>query len=389
MKNFLNLYSAAYRIPTAVFSGKDIICRSSHTVQDYNLPLYIIASLPSCLPPLWYASSPEQLYFGGISLPDSPEIQLLVGPVISRPCTRKQAAELISRLGRKESDILTLMRGLDSYQKTDIGQVKAMLSLLSFSFYHDFFRKAELLSFTWSNLFPSVGTSFHDSLIEVSDTSDIENQLLSCIQFGKVYEIEQILNEKVFDIAPQTNYDISELETQRSYIIGANLLASRTSHAAGLPIQTSNELVDYYVDLLMAAKDIHELGHLFYRLMVDYATQVQKMNLATFATPFASKVHRYIYAHIYEKLSTKDIAHALHLNENYLCKKFKEETNKTITIHIQECKITEAKYLLSTGRFSASEISDLLCFSSQSYFTRVFHKYTGTTPSRLSDRKGG
>lgn len=376
---FLEKYSAAHRIPTTIFTGTKIICKGNHTVQDFNLPLYIAASLPPSLPAIWYSYSPEQLFFGGIVLPDTNDL-LLVGPVLSRPCNRLQASAVASRLGRKEKDISILMHSLDTFQKVGTEQLKSILSLLALHFYRDYFREPELIPFEWANIFPAPAFEILEPAAEDTASIDLEQTLLACIRYGKTDELGKFMNEILFDTSQPANNALFDIKVVRNYIIGANTLSSRTAISAGLPTQLANELADLYLDQIMTTEDINELNHLFYRLMMDYAGQVQKLNLFSFTTPFASKVHHYVYAHIYEKLSTGTIANALHLNENYLCKKFKSETGQTIVHHIRECKITEAKYLLSARRYSASEISNLLCFSSQSYFTSIFHKYTGMTP---------
>ena len=49
--------------------------------------------------------------------------------------------------------------------------------------------------------------------------------------------------------------------------------------------------------------------------------------------------------------------------------------------YIQLAKIDEAKVLLLYTKKSISEISSYLAFSSQSYFSSIFKKHTGYTPS--------
>ena len=382
-ERILDMYCTAHQIPASIFSGKTLLYNGNHTVQDFSLPMYLVASLPARLPRVWYAVTPEQLQFGGILLPDS-DMLMLTGPVIPRPCSRMQASEIICRLGRRKSDIPVLMHGLDSFRQTDLTQLKAMLTLLAVHFYGnasehdaaDAFPAPEQIAFSWASIFPSPAIELHDQPDE--DTYGIaEESLLSCIQYGKSDRLEQLLNELIY-ISPQRVTDFDP-DTKRQYITGANLLCSRKAVAGGLPIAMANRLADHYLDKI-AMTGSSGLDHLFYRMMMDYTCQVRKINLSSFCTPVAAKVHHYIYAHIYEKLSAKELADALHLTEPYLCRSFKKETGLTVVTHISRCKIKEAEYLLSTRQYTASEISDLLCFSSQSYFTSVFRRYTGMTP---------
>ena len=58
--------------------------------------------------------------------------------------------------------------------------------------------------------------------------------------------------------------------------------------------------------------------------------------------------------------------------ERYLCKK--------LSLDFTQLKIEEAKKLLREN-FSPAEIANQLYFESPTYFTKVFKKHTGTTPS--------
>lgn len=61
-------------------------------------------------------------------------------------------------------------------------------------------------------------------------------------------------------------------------------------------------------------------------------------------------------------------------------KHFKEELGINIGAYIVRCKLEDAKGLLTYSDKSLTEISNYLCFSSQSYFQNVFKKKYGLTP---------
>ena len=75
-----------------------------------------------------------------------------------------------------------------------------------------------------------------------------------------------------------------------------------------------------------------------------------------------------------------ELAKEVSLSPKYLSDRFRRETGQTLHSYIQEQKIREAKNLLRHTDDSLSEISQLLNFSSQSYFTSVFRKNTKLTP---------
>ena len=53
----------------------------------------------------------------------------------------------------------------------------------------------------------------------------------------------------------------------------------------------------------------------------------------------------------------------------------------SITDYIQQSKLERAKYLLANSQTTVDEISDSPGFGTRSYFTSVFKKHTGQTPS--------
>ncbi len=85
---------------------------------------------------------------------------------------------------------------------------------------------------------------------------------------------------------------------------------------------------------------------------------------------------------IYGKLNLDVISEKLFYSKSYLCRKFKEDTDKTILEYFYEKKISEAKLLLLNTTKSLEEISETLYFESVQYFNTVFKKYVGLSPKQ-------
>ena len=82
----------------------------------------------------------------------------------------------------------------------------------------------------------------------------------------------------------------------------------------------------------------------------------------------------------------EDIAKELYLSRPYLSRKFIEETGISLTDYILNEKTEEAKRLLRYSDKSLTAISGYLGFSSQSHFSRVFKKYSGSTPGEYREK---
>ena len=90
----------------------------------------------------------------------------------------------------------------------------------------------------------------------------------------------------------------------------------------------------------------------------------------------------YIYDHLHENIGIKDVAEEVGLSEGYLSRLFKKETGVTLTDYILAKKTETARNMIDYSGYSLSQIANILAFSSQSYFVKVFKKYEGVTPGK-------
>jgi len=75
------------------------------------------------------------------------------------------------------------------------------------------------------------------------------------------------------------------------------------------------------------------------------------------------------------------LAEHFNLSKSYLCTMFKKNTLMTINSYITSKKIIYAKNLLAEGK-NVTETTELCGFSDSTDFSRVFKKYTNTSPKK-------
>lgn len=84
----------------------------------------------------------------------------------------------------------------------------------------------------------------------------------------------------------------------------------------------------------------------------------------------------------YKKIKNpRDYAGLLNLSTSYLNECVKVTTGKPVSIHIQQRIVLEAKRLLYHSGKSVKEIADVLGYDDFSYFTRLFSKTVGMSPT--------
>lgn len=91
----------------------------------------------------------------------------------------------------------------------------------------------------------------------------------------------------------------------------------------------------------------------------------------------------FIEEKIYENPRLSDICRALGYSKSYLSKLFREQTGESIASFAIKNKIKKAKQLIREGNMNFSEISDKLAFDNPQYFSRVFKREAGVTPSEF------
>ena len=89
------------------------------------------------------------------------------------------------------------------------------------------------------------------------------------------------------------------------------------------------------------------------------------------------------------KLSLKDISRELFVNSSYLSRVYKKETGNTVTDAINRFRIKKAKEMLETGQYKVYEVGKMVGIEDPAYFTHVFLKYEGESPSDYMNKKEG
>ena len=100
-----------------------------------------------------------------------------------------------------------------------------------------------------------------------------------------------------------------------------------------------------------------------------------------------SKVDGIIERSYQRKLSLKDISRELFVNSSYLSRVYKKETGNTVTDAINRFRIKKAKEMLETGQYKVYEAGKLVGIEDPAYFTHVFLKYEGESPSDYMNKK--
>ena len=92
-------------------------------------------------------------------------------------------------------------------------------------------------------------------------------------------------------------------------------------------------------------------------------------------------VREYLDRHFAEHISLDDLAARYYINKYYLTRVFREQFGMSITAYLQSVRITYAKQQLRFSEKSVEEIGLECGLGSLNYFSRVFRKVEGVSPT--------
>ena len=96
----------------------------------------------------------------------------------------------------------------------------------------------------------------------------------------------------------------------------------------------------------------------------------------------AEEIAEYISEHCNENIKLEDIEKHFSFSKAYICRIFKRRFSQTILEYQTELKMEQAAKMLLEDKYSITQISDMLNFSTVHYFSSCFKKNFGVSPSQ-------
>ncbi len=93
------------------------------------------------------------------------------------------------------------------------------------------------------------------------------------------------------------------------------------------------------------------------------------------------RIYEYIQANYFEAITIEMLCDVFMTNRNKICKSIKEESGMTFSELLHATRIKRACELLKNEKMSIGRISEKTGYSSLRYFSDVFKKHTGLSPS--------
>jgi two-component system, response regulator YesN len=142
-----------------------------------------------------------------------------------------------------------------------------------------------------------------------------------------------------------------------------------------------------YLSQINDFKTVAELSAWLFHIMLHFIEQVFEQNELKHPQVILKAVD-FLQKNFQKKITLEEVSAYVNHSPSYFSTIFKSELKVSFNAYLNHLRIEQAKKLLLENEFTIVEISELVGYEDQSYFSRVFKKNTGTTPGKYRLRHG-
>ena len=146
--------------------------------------------------------------------------------------------------------------------------------------------------------------------------------------------------------------------------------------------ELSGDLQPFNSAAIFSAQDATALNHILQEALMGILNLLEGQTSQQ-SNQIVAKAMQMIKARYREDLTLDDVAEELDISLFYLSKLFRKEAGASFTEYLTQVRIDHAQRLLEEGNLSIKEVAYAAGFNSQSYFSKIFKKYTGKSPSEV------
>ncbi|MGM9950249.1 MAG: helix-turn-helix domain-containing protein [Lysinibacillus sp.] len=207
-----------------------------------------------------------------------------------------------------------------------------------------------------------------------------EKELMDYISRGDKEKIKK-LPGGFSDIHLDKRIPESPIRGSKNLLIVLNTLCRIAAENGGVhPIYIHN-ISEKFAILIERAPNLPYLNDLSKTMLEEYCDLVSEYSTRKYSA-IVKKAVNYIKLHLDSPLTLQGIAETIHVNASHLSRKFKDDTGMSLIDFINLNRVEAAKVYLQNNTSSITEIAFIVGFNDVNYFSRVFKKVTGLTPSQ-------
>ena len=217
---------------------------------------------------------------------------------------------------------------------------------------------------------------------ELTYSLETERELVSKVKLDDQKAATRVLRELLADIFIA---GAANLPSIKARVLELLVVISRACAEAGAEFSHILEINSDFLQEISSVSTIEEIDLGAVQALEKYMKAVQRNNKVK-NHQIINKIKEYIRSHFDQGLTLEEIAESVYLSPYYISRIFKEEQGITVMDYLTKVRIEEAKKLLRNPRYNIDEISGKLGYSDPSYFSKVFRRYEGLSPSQFRQK---
>ena len=139
-------------------------------------------------------------------------------------------------------------------------------------------------------------------------------------------------------------------------------------------------------EIIAKSETINELNYLLKEVSLSIAAKINNYNNKNIKMVLRKAID-YINEHYNEQLTLNEVAEKIFVSSCYISRMFKKELGKNFVDYLNGLRLEKAKELLKDPKYKTYEIAELVGIPDAHYFSRLFKKYEGLTPTEYRDMR--
>ena len=224
--------------------------------------------------------------------------------------------------------------------------------------------------------------SFHNTYL-------IERKMYDYIKNGEKNKLKkylaQVVKKQLF--SEGTLAEDSLRQAKNVFLVSIAKIGNLGAIPGGMDVEEAYQLMDLYSQECEKLSDVTSIRNLNLVALEDFCDRVHLTHVPKNLSKETHMAMNFINNSTNKVIQVADVAQAVGRSSSFISKRFKKEMGISIGKYIMDRKLEEAKHLLIHSDRNLAEISEYLCFSTQSYFHNSFKKKYGTTPKKFRDTR--
>ncbi|MFS0726940.1 response regulator [Paenibacillus sp. 1P07SE] len=210
----------------------------------------------------------------------------------------------------------------------------------------------------------------------------IEEELMQAIRSLDLFRLLGLLDQLQLELEGGGMSRESLLRFMTEIAIVSHREFGQLQLASELPIDGLLQQMEEAVTLEMAIAALKEAYRHWTELQLGARDQQDGAALI-------GKAQRYIDNHYRNDLGIDEVSDFVGLSTSHFCALFKQVAGLTFLEYLTRCRIDKARYILEHTEVKVYQLAPLVGYQDPRYFTQVFKKITGMTPSEYRTQATG